>query len=525
MTLITDLIHAGIIDKNDAADLKVNLKKAGSKPGEPLRTLYLFFEGKVITSPSSGGYMFTMDPLANYDRSPVEYNKATNQDLLDILFKHDVITAAVHQKLKPFVLPGNKHNYLGAVYIASELSAFYQHFTIEKQLEFAQLLSGKDKYGHDGMLDHRKKNKLFRDIKAGKMETYLDFFRYCYGCDFINLRPYQGKSQKLLKKLTGILNSLLYGAFFIKDIFIKEEDFGGEPDYNNKQATITIDTGVKEYDHQYTFSENERSKAHIAGVVLENLLTFINRLLADYTCPYRFTSVVNKLNKQLFPDYEKLYAICLIQQTNTPVFEFYDTQRRFLRNQPNLVVFRFPLSYSHIQYTIYHFRECGLLAHLKDLEFNDIISSIYQDTYECIGDLIIKFPNTIAIVDQTVTPGQKPYRYFLQTLNLISHGVLNFTDIDDGLPDQIADESEEEFKVSFQCGGKQHEVKCNVVYKYFDTAIIYYVINEIIRKDYPGYQLIQFINSNHKQDYYLFASEGQSKYLQKMMLRDAIDRF
>jgi hypothetical protein len=162
---------------------------------------------------------------------------------------------------------------------------------------------------------------------------------------------------------------------------------------------------------------------------------------------------------------------------------------------------------------------------LNNQQLNDTINNIYQDTYEHIGNLIAAFPGTIAIVDQTITPGQKPYWDFLQTLNLISHGVLNFTDIDDGLPDQFEDGSEDEFVVSFKCGGKQHEVKCSVAYKYFDTAMIYYVINEIIRKDYPAYQLIQFINSHHQQDYYLFASQEQSQYLQKMKLRDAIDRF
>jgi len=81
------------------------------------------------------------------------------------------------------------------------------------------------------------------------------------------------------------------------------------------------------------------------------------------------------------------------------------------------------------------------------------------------------------------------------------------------------------FKVSFRCNGEYHEVECNLICQEFCDSIVFYIVNEIIRKKYTEHQLIQLVNSNHTHDIYLFVTNKQSEYLQSMKLRGAIDRF
>ena len=522
MTLINELPAAGIDDEQDAIKLKAVLENQN----DTLRTLYFFFESKVFTRPANGALFFSMDPYGDYKPEDIKDDTTTYLKLLDILFEHGIIMEVVYQKLKQFVLPGNKDTYLGALYMAKELSSFYKHFTIEKQLEFMELLCGRGEFGRDGILDYRKKAKLTKDIKAGKIETYLDFFRYSHCCELINISAYQGKPKHLLKKLTKILNSLSYpNAFSISNISIYEEDFFGEPSYDNKRTTLIIDSGARKHEFSYTFSVDKDRTYHVILLVLENALTFINRLLADYTCSFRFASVVSVLNKTLFPGSREITAICRIEQSNEYIFEFRAMQERFLRKRPAHLFYRFPLSYTHIEYAIYHFQQRGLLEHLSEEQLNDTISKIYNKTYEDIGDLMIAFPNTIAVVNQKVTSGQKPYFEFIQALNTISRGVLNFNDIYDGLPDQFEYETESEFIVSFTCNEKSHEVICRLNDKNFDQTIIYYIINEIVRKEYPNYQLINIVGGIYGEDYFLFASDQQIDYLNQKKLLKSILRF
>lgn len=207
------------------------------------------------------------------------------------------------------------------------------------------------------------------------------------------------------------------------------------------------------------------------------------------------------------------------------IVDFQDMQKKFLFNRPRAMVFRFPLSYTHIAYIIYHIRQCGLISHLEEKEVRDITGDIYSRSYDRISDLLMLFPHTVAIVDRHLTAGKKAYLDFLMDLNLISHGVLCFTDISDGIPDHFTLETDSTFMVSFTCNGKRHEVECTLIGNEFHARIVYYVINEIIRKEYPNYQLIQLISQNYTHDKYIFATNQQSDYLESMKLRDAIDRF
>jgi len=522
MILINDLTSAGIIPEQDATTLKATLKKQN----DLLRALYFYFESKVFTRPVNGGFMLIVDPYKGYNPDNLTEDQTSYLKLLEILYQHQLIIEIVYRKLIKFPLEGNENGYFAALYMATELSSFHKHFTVEKQLEFVELLGGRNEFGRDGILDDRKKAKLTKDVKEGKLESYLDFFKYSYCCDFININAYQGKPKQLLKKLVKIFNSLTYqSAFTIQDISIYEEDFFGEPSYDNRKTTIIIDTGARKHQHTYTFSvDKDRTPINIL-LVLRNVLVHINNLLTDYACNFRFTYITNNLNTSLFPTSSKLYAICRADQINEHIFDFRSMQSRFLYNNPSLLSYRSPLSYTHIQYAIYHFNECGLFAHLTEEQLNNIKNKLFDSTYEHTGDLMAIFHDTIAIVHQNITSGQKPYSAFLEALNTISHGVLNFTAIKDGLPDQFDYETESEFKVSFTCKGLAHEVVCRLNFKNFDQSLIYYIINEIIRKEYLNYQLINIVGGVHDQDYFLFASNQQVDYLRSKKLLIDIPRF
>ena len=124
-----------------------------------------------------------------------------------------------------------------------------------------------------------------------------------------------------------------------------------------------------------------------------------------------------------------------------------------------------------------------------------------------------------------MSSGQQPYRDFLLALNEVSRGVLNFTEINDGIPENFTLESELTFKVSFKCNGEYHEVDCGQVSPEFSDNLVYYIIIEIIRKNYPEYLLKQLINGKHTQDVYMFLTSLQYEYLHKMKLIETIDRF
>jgi len=522
MILISDLTAAGIIAEQDAITLKATL----NKQKDLLRALYFYFESKVFTRPSNTGFMLILDPYKGYDLDDLKQDQTSYLKLLAILYRHQLIIESVYRKLSLFPLEGNNNGYFAALYMATELSSFYKHFTLEKQLEFVELLSGRSEFGRDGILDYRKKARLTKDVKDGKLDTYLDFFKYSYCCDFLNINTYQGKPKQLLKKLVKIFNSLTYqNAFAIQDISIDEEDFFGEPSYDNRKATIIIDTGSRKHQHTYTFSvDKDHSPINIL-LVLRNVLVHLNNLLADYACNFRFTSITNDLNKSLFPTGSELCAICRADQINEHIFDFRSMQSKFLFNHPSLLSYSSPLSYTHIQYAIYHFLECGLLLHLTEEQLNNIKNKLFEGTYEHTGDLMAIFPGTIAIVHQNITNGQKPYSAFLEALNTISHGILKFTAIKDGLPDEFDYETESEFKVSFICNGLAHEVVCRLNFKNFDQGLIYYIINEIIRKECLNYQLINIVGGVHDQDYFLFASDQQVDYLKSKKLLIDIPRF
>ncbi|NQX56920.1 hypothetical protein HQN86_25100 [Pedobacter panaciterrae] len=526
MSLINDLSNAGIIDQQEAIELNKKIEKSQSASKDILEILYRFFMQKITGSSEAGSFFVSVGSPETQDDAN-HHNEKEQSKFLEILYKEGIVPQSIYQKIKTIPHTADESGYFAMLHLSRELMSFYRSFTIENQLAFASLLEGKSPHGSDSLLEDQKKNKLIQDIKAEKLETYLDFFRYCHECRFVNVVSCRGKEHILLKEVVKILNQLCYNAFTITEITSYDEDFIGEPSYDNKQTTIVISTGAREHRYTYTFRQNETENQgeYKLKSLLENLLLMANQLLGDFNATYRLTGITNHLSEALFPGNRAQYAICRFQQENRNILDFYDMQKRFLFNSPSPLFIRFPLSYLHIEYGIYHIKKCGLLAHINNEQYDDILTSVYKSTYGHVADLLAIFPDTVAAINRTVSSGHKPYYEFFLALNQISHGVLNFTEIYDGIPEDFTFESELTFKVSFKCNGEYHEVDCNLIGQQFSDNIVYYIINEIIRKKYTEYRLTQLINSTHTHDNYLFVTNQQSEYLQSMKLWESIDRF
>lgn len=527
MSLINDLSNAGIIEQPEAVELNKKIGKSGSDSIAILRMLYSFFMQKVTGDSEVGSLYVSVgsgeDPVdvANH------YNKENHSKFLEILYAKGLVPEIVYQKLKMLPHTENQTGYLALLHLTLELISFYQSFTIENQLAFVALLEGKKPFYRNSLLDSQKKNKLISNIKAGKLDNYLDFFGYCYASRFIDIAGFRDKERALLKEAVKILNQLCYSAFTITEINTYDEDFAGEPSYHNKQAAVVICMGNMEHRYIYTFwqNENNNQSENKLHALLENLLLQTNQLLADFNATYRLTGITNYISEILFPNNRTKYAICRFNQENINILDFYDMEKRFLINRPTPLFIRYPLSYRHIEYAIYHIKKCGLLTHIMNEEYDHILTKLYQSTYDVIADLLAIFPNTVVVVKRTVSSGQKPYLDFLLALNEVSRGVLNFTEIKDGIPESFTLESELTFQVSFKCNSEYHEVECRLGGKEFSDNIVYYIITEIIRKKYTGYLLKQLINSKHTEDVYIFVTSQQYKYLQNMKLMQTIDRF
>ncbi|MCC8410426.1 hypothetical protein LJ707_15900 [Mucilaginibacter sp. UR6-1] len=526
MTLITDLEAAGILTQEDAKALHQSFKSNKLTSFQKLNLLYQHFAGKIHINHQSGSGGFSL--IINVGTSSGLTDREESKsylELLQLLLDHGLISNNVHQKLysKPF--KGDKYGYLAGLYSALNLTRFYNEFTVEKQLEFAKILAGKDRFERDGMLDSRKKKRLIRDINNGKLNTYFDFFEYCHSCHLIDIKQYLNKPDKLLKNIIKPLNAIIFDAFTIIAIDFTKEPFQGNPSYHDAKAAISINTGDQIHHHEYTLKEAGTNTAYTLKEVLTNLLTAINQLLAAYNRLYRLTGITNSADDNTFHKDEKNFAICLINPDTAHIFDFYDMQRRFLFNQPMIANFRLPLSYKNIQYALYHFSKSGLLSHISNTQSKLITDHLYTGIYVNVGDLLKLFPNTIITVERTVTKGHKPYRDFLFSLDNISRGVLNITDVIDNTPEYYDTEDETTFDITFSCNGTFHRVEFGASYGEFNDRIIFYIINEIIRKDYKDHQLLQLIHNDHQRDIYLFASNERIYYLTKMKLIESIDRF
>ena len=514
MDLINDLRNAKIITDREATRITSFLNKAPRQhPLLPFEALYYFFLNRDSEEINTNvGIVIVPDEsvLVSSDKQ----NSNESIAFLEILLRYKLISNDVHHKLDERL----KHCILSEFHIlhlANELIKLKASFTIEKQLEFADTLTQKYSYGLvSGLLNPDELEKLQTDIKEGKLQVYFDFFKYTRYCSIIDLLHYPEGYKELLADLTEIVNGLIYTVFKIKEVTFSVGEFSGVPIHHSKKWTININTGeqVHTYDHtDFHIPENRRSYNQI---LVQNILKSINILLADFNCSYRFTSLISKLTGLLFPEhYQKLF-ICRIDRENQQLFQFYRMDDLFLYNTP-VPNFQLPISYKHIAYAMHHFKESGIFSSLSETELNTRITGIYQKTYYLATDILAFFPEIVITVITEPSPDKKPYRDLLESLNRISNGILNFSNIEDGFPNYDPETyfAEHDFKVSFVTDNKQYTFTCNYLEMGSNNPVIYGIM-EIISQRYFNYQLIRLPTSRIYHDLYLFAQKNAISYLE-----------
>ena len=516
MDLIDDLSSAGIINDIEASRLHVFLETKFSDPPSLFKVLYHFFVNRDSEDPLENHNTFVVIS----DLSPLSFkqqNKLEITALLEILQKHNLIFDVIYQKLVALTQNYNI-NELAILHLANELLNLHAIFTLENQLEFAKMLDQKYSYSlglFTGIVNNEEQELLQRDIKENKLQSYLDFFKYSNFCTNLDLSQYQDDHKKLFAELTKILNNLTYCTFKIQEISDSTSDFSGSPIHHSIKYTVYINTGeqIRQYDHT-DFSMPEKRE----GKILENVLKSVNILLADFNCSYRFTSITSKLSGVLFPEYRNKLIICRVDRENHHIFDFHNLDSRLLYISP-IPNFQLPISYKLLAYIIHHFKESGIFSNLNEADLNKRITGIYQNTYYGPSDILAIFPEVVIPVVTDPPPGKKPYKQFLESLNRISNGVLNFSNIEDGFPNYNLETyfNEREFKVSFEIDGEQYTFVCNYLEIGFNNPVIY-GITEIISQKYPNYQLIQLSTSRIYHDLYLFATTNTISYLSSIRL-------
>lgn len=516
MDLINDLTTAGIITDNEASRLHVFLETTFSDPPPLFKVLYHFFVNRD-----------SEDPLGNHntlvvisDLSPLSFkqqNKLEISVLLEILKKHNIIPDAIYHKLVTLA-ENYSINELAILHLANELLKLNATFTIEKQLEFAKMLDQKHSYSFGlftGIVNNEEQELLQEAIKENKLQTYLDFFKYSHFCTNLDLSQYQDDHKKLFTELTEILNNLTYHTFNIQEISDSTSDFSGSPIHHSIKYTIYINTReqIHQYDHT-DFSMPEKKE----GKILENVLKSVNTLLADFNCSYRFTSITSKLSDVLFPEYRNKLIICRVDRENHHIFDFHnlDSKLLYINPTPN---FQLPISYKLLAYIIHYFKESGIFSNLNEIELSERIAGIYQKSYYSPSDILALFPEIAIPVVTDPAPGKNPYKQFLESLNRISNGVLNFSNIKDGFPNYNPETyfNGREFKVSFEINGEQYKFVSNYLEIGFNNPVMY-GIKEIISQKYPDYQLIRLSTSRIYHDLYLFTSKETISYLESVRI-------
>lgn len=518
MTLPNALKNSGILSPQEAEELNSLLLRRGINNQDALPILRQFFDQKFMARSTPEGQSMVI-----FSISSDAVQKEVEAPLLDVLYSEGVIEKQVHDRIRELLSKANEFNNLYILSASSELTKYYKSFTMESQLEFAILLRGNDMAGRDAMLSVEEYKSLSAEIKANKIDSYLDILKRCYCCRAVDL---SGSPDEWLNRYKQVLNDLIYSTFYIVDISYRDEGLPEMVAYGNRKGILSISTGVKEYQHEFIVYDTDRNLQGNVNPILENLLDAVNHILAGFNCNYRFTGVFNRRNHLLSPNSSNDYVVCRYTQQQLPIFDVQAMEGRLLLNRPHVDGnFRLPMSYAHIEYAIYHVRECGLLAHLSEDQIEDSLGRFYEDTYTEVGDLLTIFPDTIAEVRGEVGSAEQPNRDFLLALNRISHGLLHFEDIVDGIPQNIDYGTEEDYQVSFTCNGKSHRLECNQISREFGQEIVYYVIREIILKTLPDHELISLYNWRVNVETFLFATKAQGNYLKERNLKHTNGRF
>jgi hypothetical protein len=325
-------------------------------------------------------------------------------------------------------------------------------------------------------------------------------------------------------QLTKILNKLMYDSFSIADLTFREQDFNGHPSYDNRQITLTLNTQVRLYSRKYTYSQNGQHNKSDIGQLIENVLLLTNDVLADYAALYRFTKVTSHLHPDLFQAQEGRYAICRVQVQNMPAFDFYTMRRRSLFYSPQPVFWE-RLSYRRIEYLIHHFRNCGLLDHLNEQIIQESVAQIQNHTYGNADELLAVFPGATAVVNINDPTLQPPHMQLLTALDVISKGIISFTDIEDNTPINAAVEDGISYNIEFACNGIQHSVKCQYYHNQFDESVLFYICQQILKQSHPDLVLLSLTSQDANQHVYTVINRKQKEHLKKANINLGIQRF
>jgi hypothetical protein len=522
MNLINDLFDAGIITADDAQLLTAQLP-AGAGGSTLLTVLHSFLLDKAFADCPKGSFTVTLYNTDN-DTKISDTDVAKTNNLLDILYAHQIINKQVYQKLLAYAVADTPEGYITILHLAQKLTAYSENFTIEQQLAFADILLGERKpMLYNGILNEDQFKILKDDIQSGKLNTYLDFFNYSYCCHSISIQEAVADCQ-VIKLMMPVLNEMIYDSFSIKNIIVKETKNNGHPTFDDRQVKLLLDISTRKYEHSFTCTRNARSNKISNRKLVENILLLINDILTEFAAPYRFTAITNRHKPQIFPAYDDRYVFCRLSMQQLSILDFYTLQQRSLFNQP-LPVFQEVLSYRRIEYIIYHFRARGLLDHLSEQVIYEVVANLQESTYQNADHLLAKFPDTVTVVGRYVTPNQPPYLQILPALGAMSNGLLNFTDIEDHTPTSASVGDELEYNVSFRCNNIHHTVKCQYYYGEFDESVLFYLSNEILKQHYPDLILLNLIFKGINHNAYKLIRRKQLDYLALANIKLGITRF
>ncbi|HTD40269.1 MAG TPA: hypothetical protein VK671_06585 [Mucilaginibacter sp.] len=502
--IVDNLLVQKIVSNEEATELNSELENQSI---DTLRVLSRFFYKKTSGTAYPSGPVMFIYRVKGIKKDKVEPDLLNR--LLDVIFSNNLIEDITHQKLKNEISDFQIADSFHLIYRLTNLNHFYLNFTKEHQLEFFKQLKGED--FQSNLIDHRKEKKLSSAIEKGKLNSYLDFFRYCYNCRFLDFNPKKYNRNDLFKRLLKIFGELSYKSFIIDNCYfeITENDEIKAPAY--KLINLSFQIAGKIFSYSYELRDDLASKKYNYGYDIENFLELLNSTLTAFGFDYRFAVIDDRSESKgaLQEDYQ--FAICMIDKQMQHLFDSSKLRDRFLFIRQHLNFWPL-LSYYQIQYSLYYYKSSGILSHLNNEQVENISATIYDKTYGNYVNLISCFPDTVTTISRWKRLGKQPYRFFLESLSKISHGVLNFYDIEDGYPD-LPIEKEIDFEVSFKIDGERYNLKMTS-YGEFNTQIVHEV-NEIVKKNYSDYLLFDVIGSGVENYYYMFLTMEQAEYLYK----------
>jgi len=501
-----DLVINNIISSEESIELESKLKQ---HPDNILRSLFLFFYTKTFGNQYPSGPVMFIYRAKEIQKDKVETHLLNS--LLNVIFSNNLIEKITYQKLKTEISDFQITDSFHLVHRLTKLNHFYINFTKEHQLDFLKQLQGED--FKSNLIDHGKEKRLSSSIEKGELNSYLDFFRYCYNCRFFDFNPKKYDRNLLFKRLLKIFDELSHSFVIDKCYYeVIENDEIKTTAY--KVINLSFQIAGRVFSHKYELRDDLASKKYNYGYDIENFFELINNTLTDFGYDYRFVVINDESTSKgaLEEDYE--FAICRIDQQMQSLFDFSKIRERFLFIRQH---FNFwpNLTYHQIQYALYHYKKAGLLNHLNDKEIEEISTIIYDKTYGNYVNLIGCFPDTVAIISRWKRIERQPYKFYLESLNIISQGILNFYDIEDGHPD-LPMEKEIEFSVDFKLDGESYHLTMTS-YGEFNHQMISKV-NEIVKEKYPNYMLLDIIGSGVNNFYHMFLTVEQAEYLNKFKI-------